>query len=133
MRRHAVQQTATLLRRMAYQAGRAAKSRDSESIHDFRVSIRRLAQCLRIFGEFFPPGTAKKIRRSLKPLMQSAAEVRNRDIALELLLAARGAPDAPLMQSISQERGEAEKALRSVLKRWSRRDSFRKWRSRLEL
>ncbi len=133
MRRHAVQQTATLLRRMAYQASRAAKSRDSESIHDFRVSIRRLAQCLRIFGEFFPSGAAKKIRRSLKPLMQSAAEVRNRDIAIELLLAAHVAPHAPLVQSMSQQRREAEKAFRSVLKQWSRRDSFGKWRSRLDL
>jgi CHAD domain-containing protein len=133
IRRHAMQQTATLLRRMAYEAGRAEKSGGPDPVHDLRVSIRRLAQSLRVFGEFFPRGAPKKIRRKLKILMKAASDVRNRDIALELL-AETGMPhDGSVIQSISQERREAEKAFRAALKNWSRRNSFRKWRSNLGL
>jgi CHAD domain-containing protein len=118
---------------MAYQAGHAAKSRNPDSVHDFRVSIRRLSQSLRIFREFFPPGAAKKIRKSLKGLMQAASEVRNRDIALELLERANMTANTALVQSISQERRDAEEALLAALRRWTRRHSFQRWRSRLGL
>ena len=47
MREYARLHTAILLRRLAYQLTRAAKSADPESIHDLRVSIRRLSGCLR--------------------------------------------------------------------------------------
>ena len=118
---------------MAYQAGHAATSRNPDSVHDLRVSIRRLSQSLRIFRELFPPGAAKKIRKSLKGLMQAASEVRNRDIALELLEQANMTADTALVQSITQERRDAEKVLLSALRRWNRRHSFQKWRLRLGL
>ena len=41
MREYALQQTAILLRRLAFQVNRAAKNRGADDIHDLRVAIRR--------------------------------------------------------------------------------------------
>ncbi|MGE5648037.1 MAG: CHAD domain-containing protein [Acidobacteriota bacterium] len=127
IRCHAERQTATLLRRMADQAGRAASSDDADTVHDLRVSIRRFSQALRIFRQFFPHGAAKKIRRRLKRLMAAASEVRNRDIALELLEQA----GEPRNERLVEERRRAGKDLRAALKRWSRRNTQQRWRARL--
>jgi CHAD domain-containing protein len=118
---------------MAFQVGRASKTRDAECVHDLRVAIRRFGQCLRAFGQFFPPGASKKIRRNLKKLMTHSSEVRNRDIALGLLAEAQEPPDSTLVRALSQDRRNAEKAFVAALKQWSARHSFRKWRSGLDL
>jgi CHAD domain-containing protein len=128
MRRHATQQTATLLRRLAYNAGRASKAGGADSVHDLRVSIRRLAQCLLVFGQYFPRGKTKKIHARLKQILDLASEVRNRDVATVLL-----APESDLAPLLARERREASRLLTAALKRWTRRNSYRKWRSRLDL
>jgi CHAD domain-containing protein len=128
MRRHAMQQTATLLRRLAYDAGRAAKSGGADSVHDLRVSIRRLAQCLQVFGQYFARGKTKKIREKLKEIIELASDVRNRDVAVALI-----GEESNLTPLLVRERREASRVLTGALKRWTRRDSYRKWRSRLEL
>jgi hypothetical protein len=66
-------------------------------------------------------------------LMDLASEVRNRDIALDLVKRAAIPAGAPLAQTLSRERVKAERDLREALKRWSRRDAHRRWRSRLDL
>lgn len=56
----------------------AARQRlDQEAVHQLRVSFRRLQAALRLMG-------LTEERRALRPLMQLAGEVRNRDIAREL-------------------------------------------------
>ncbi len=133
LRRHALQQTATLLRRLAYEAGRASKSPDAASVHDLRVAIRRLTQCLRVFHQFFPRGKARKIRRALKEMVDLASEVRDRDIAAGLLARAKIAPESDLPRRLLEERGAAQRVLVTELKQWTRSNSSRKWRSLLEL
>ena len=98
-----------------------------------RVSIRRLAQCLRVFGQFFPRERGKKIQHRLRTLMDLASAVRDIDIALELLAAARIPSDSALVQVLSEERAGAERSLVGTLERWSRHGFQEKWRSRLEL
>jgi hypothetical protein len=71
MRDYARQQTAILLRRLAYQLNRAARNGDADSIHDLRIAIRRLSRCLRVFAPFFPADSWKKIRRRLAELMEA--------------------------------------------------------------
>lgn len=56
-------QAEALLERMAWQVSHTAKRCDSESVHDLRVEVRRLANCLRAFKQFFPERPRKKIRR----------------------------------------------------------------------
>ena len=133
IRDHAAGQTSTLLRRLAFQANRTARLSDADAVHDLRVSVRRLAQCLRIFGQFFPRERGKKFQHRLRTVMDLASAVRDRDIALELLAAARIPSDSALVQVLSQERAGAERSLVGTLERWSRRGFQKKWRSRLEL
>ncbi len=133
IREHAAAQTSTLLRRLAFQANRTARLSDGDAVHDLRVSIRRLAQCLRIFGQFFPRERAKKSQQRLRTVMDLASAVRDRDIALELLAAARIPSDSALVQMLSEARAGAERSLVGTLERWSRRGFQKKWRSRLEL
>src|SRR5262245_20209839 len=107
MRDYARTQTAILLRRLAYQVNRASKSTDAESVHDLRVAIRRLNRCLRTFSQFYPGRSWKKVRRRLKELMTVAGEVRDRDIAVELLNHAGSAPDSHAIKALGQERHTA--------------------------
>src|SRR4051812_4885734 len=68
-------QTAILLRRLAFQVSRAAKSTDHEAVHDLRVAVRRLNRCLRAFSQFYPGQSWKKVRHRLRDLMDAAGEV----------------------------------------------------------
>lgn len=133
MREFVRSQTATLLRRFAFQVSRAARFGDAESIHDLRVSVRRFSRCLRVFSQFYPDRSWKPIRRQLSELMDSAARVRDRDIAMELLSAAGVPRRASVFLRLKAERRQAALDLRLEIRRWKNRDFSRKWRSRLEL
>lgn len=133
MRDYALECGSLLLRRLAFQMHRAARLRDPESIHDLRVSIRRFQQCLVVFAQFFPRGQAKKIRRRLHQIMQVAGEIRNRDIALELVERS-GLPAAITLQGrLREEARQLHGELVRLLGRWGRRDLSRRWGSRLGL
>ena len=133
MRDYARLQTAILLRRFAFQVNRTARFGDAESIHDLRVAIRRLSRCLRVFPQFYPDRYWKHIRVSLSSLMEAAGEVRDRDIAIELLTAAGVPQRSAIVSRLKSERGEASRQLLVEIRRWKRRDLSRKWRARLEL
>jgi CHAD domain-containing protein len=130
---HARAQARLLLRRFAAQVAGAAHTPDADAVHDLRVSIRRLGQCLRVFGQFFPADGRKRVRRRLRKLMDRAAEVRNRDIALQLLADSGAPPDSAVTGRLGIERRRAEEELVAALERFERRHSARKWRVRLEL
>jgi CHAD domain-containing protein len=130
---YAREQVAQLLDRLAYQVNRAARHRDEETIHDLRVAIRRFAQALRIFEQYLPRAATRKIRRKLRTLMRNAAEVRNRDIAAQLLAAAGVPSGAKVMASLRAERAQQQESLTIAIKAWNRRSFSRKWRDRLGL
>ncbi len=132
-KRHVKGQTSALLRRFAFNVNRTARVADPDAIHDLRVSIRRLSECLRLFGEFFPRGKARKIRRVLAALMELAAEVRNRDITHELLKSVRSRACAALRKKISDDRVAAERNLRTALRTMRRKEFSARWRNDLEL
>ena len=133
MREYARLQTAILLRRFAFQVGRAASSGDAEAIHDIRVAIRRLSRCLRTFHQFYPDDYWKRIRRQLSAIMDAAGAVRDRDIALELLAAAGVSQNSAIAARLHAERREAATILLRGLRRWKSRNLSRRWRTRLEL
>src|SRR5258708_27710999 len=85
MRHFAKSHAARLKKRLAGEMRRAAKHPDEETVHDLRVSIRRLSQCLGAFRQFFPRQGTKKTLKRLGKLMRLAGEIRNRDIAIELI------------------------------------------------
>lgn len=131
IRKHATGEAGKLLRKFAAQATRARRKPDPDAVHDLRVSIRRLGQCLRVFQQFFPAKERKRVRRRLKKLMQAAGEVRNRDIALDLI-ASFGVPaDSQVLRRLAGGRARAAGDLAAALDRWHVRDSD--WRAQLEL
>ena len=87
-------QALRLLGKLAFQVRQAARRPNEEAIHDLRVSIRRFSQCVREFRQFFPRHQTKKILKQLERVMDLAAEMRNRDIAIELIGGDRGSAES---------------------------------------
>jgi CHAD domain-containing protein len=133
MRDYVRSQSANLLRRLAFQVSRAAKSGDAEAIHDLRVSIRRFSRCLRIFAQFYPGNSWKKVRRQLDGLMDKAGSVRDLDIAMELLDDAGVGAGSPVVTRLREERRQAQRNLLREIRLWKNRGFSKQWRSRLDL
>jgi CHAD domain-containing protein len=133
MRKYALDRTSTLLRRLVFHLHRAARFHDADSIHDLRVSIRRFQQCLAVFEQFFPRGPVKKISKRLQKVMELSGEIRNRDIALDLLGRA-GAPDeSAVLAGLLHQKRQFQSELARWLRRWGKREISRKWRVRLKI
>lgn len=90
---------------------RAAAGPDPDAIHDLRVSMRRHTQALRAMKSILLKGEVKIKRGQLRETMNFTAEVRNRDIALELLAAAGVEEESPLARRLKRQRTSASKAL----------------------
>jgi CHAD domain-containing protein len=133
MREYVRLQTGILLRSLASQVNRTARSGDAGAIHDLRVAIRRLSRCLRVFARFYPGSSWKRMRRRLADLMEACGSVRDRDIAIGLLAAAGVPAASPLLRQLDEERRTADKELRRELRRWRDGGFRRQWRARLDL
>ena len=133
MREYVHRQTGTLLRRLAIQVTRTARTGDAEAIHDLRVSIRRLSRCLRVFAQYYPPRSWKPVRRRLSELMDACASVRDRDIAIGLLRQAGVPAASPLLRQLDVERRAAVQQLHLELRRWKVAAFSRQWRVQLEI
>jgi len=121
-------QASRLLGKLAFQVRHTAKHPNEEAIHDLRVSIRRLSQCLREFHQFFPRRETKKILKQLGRVMDLAAEMRNRDVAIELIGKDGRPGESAFLATLRDERERAKQKLSRALVQWRRRDFSRKWR-----
>ena len=133
LRAHALAQARDRLNRFTKQVEQTSRNADADAVHDLRVSIRRFGQCLRIFPEFFPAGKRKRVRRRLRKVMDRAAEVRNRDIARELLAQAGVTEGAAVIRRFAADRRSAAKDLVAALQSWQSRGLGRRWGGQLEL
>jgi len=133
MRDYARKQTAALLTKLAEEIQRAAEDGVPDAIHDLRVSIRRLSRCLRAFAPFYPGRSWKKARAELSDLLHTAGEVRDRDIALEMLARAGVARRSVIVARLEAQRTRAHLELVEEIRRWRDRRITGKWRSRLEV
>ncbi len=84
IRAFALEQSGALLHRAALAIRRVARVQTPEAVHDVRVAIRRLEQCLQVFSDQFKRGTVKPLRRRLHAVLEAAALVRERDVAGDL-------------------------------------------------
>jgi CHAD domain-containing protein len=133
MRKLVQSQTAKRLKSLDREVRQVArKPKNAEAIHDLRVSIRRFRQELNVFEEWLKPGPVKRIRGTIKRLMERCAAVRNCDIAIEVLQAA-GYVSPKLVAGLEKERQHARKELARTLAGWRRRDRVRKWRAHLRI
>ena len=133
MRAFALQQTRTLLRRLAYQVSRASRTGDAQIIDDLRVAAGRFSRCVRLFGQFLPDAKSKRVRRELKELMDLASTVHSCDLALEILREARAGAGSRVSATLLRERKEAETKLRAGMRRLGRQSFSQKWRVGLRL
>lgn len=79
-------------------------SPDAESIHQLRVSIRRLTEAIRSLDKWLKPRRAAKLRARLRPVMKAAGETRNLDIACELCLDAPVTPAVGVVEALKTAR-----------------------------
>jgi len=133
MKKYVQQQIAARMVKLVSQARRTAERVDADSVHDLRVAIRRLSSALKAFADWFPPKTAKRVRRELSELMDKAGDVRNRDVTMELLEKAGVLPRARVMTTLAKQRLAAAAALQTALREWRKRNAVREWKGALEL
>lgn len=120
-----------LLARLQGQLVNVVSAADPDAIHDLRVSIRRLTQALRALRGVFAKKSVRPVRRDLKDMMDLAAEIRNRDIALQLMSDAGIAPDSPLAKSFAIQRSANQRRLVNLARRWHRKKLIDDWKALL--
>ncbi len=132
IRDHAAEQASILFARFTSCASRAVKGPDARTVHDLRVAIRRLSQCLRVFHELFPEKEVERVRTRLRRIMKLAADVRDQDVAIDLLRQAGAAPDSTLLVGLARRRKQAERNLTAALVALKNKDFFGKERRRMK-
>jgi len=133
MRRLLRSQTEARLKKLDREVRNAArKPEDADSIHDLRVSIRRLKQELEVFLEWFEAENVKIIRRHLRKLMNRCAAVRNCDVAVVVLRAA-GWQGPKLLAGLKKQRRGAAGELARKLEHWRSAGQVRKWSGHLQV
>jgi CHAD domain-containing protein len=133
LRAHVRSHTADLLRRLESNVRQAAEHDDEETIHDLRVSIRRLRECLRTFKPLYPEAPRKDIRRQLRALMKVAERVRSADIAIDLFKKAKLDVSSAPVKEVVEHRAVSHTALRDALKAMAKRPYVRVWHKGLGL
>jgi CHAD domain-containing protein len=126
MREYAIRKTGTLLDDVVFALHHAARLPDPEAIHKMRVSIRRLQQAVRLFKQYLKKSGVEKTRTEMRGIMKIAGELRNRDIAIELIREAGGEID-----ELSEQRTRLKQELSDVLGPYSKPDLSLRWRRRL--
>jgi CHAD domain-containing protein len=132
MREYARSETSALLDRLAQQA-RLAAAAEASSIHDLRVVIRRLSRCLRVFAQFYPGDSWKRLRGRLRVLMDASGAVRDLDIAVALLGEAGVPRCTALLARLYVERRKRSRVLLAEVRRWRGRRLSQAWPRKLEL
>ena len=115
--KYAAKETKHGLKRYSKNLRRAAKHPDDpDAIHDLRVSIRRVVQAFKTFGELLDPAPLKKLRKRLHKVMDLCAAVRNCDVALTLLDQVDVTKGASVSR-MKKMRGKAAERLQRKLKK----------------
>ena len=87
----AAERCSELLDKMAEAFKKAHRHPGPGAIHDVRVSIRRLRQCLDVFESQFPGQAAEKIDKRVHKVLKAAGELRHRKIPVSSTLPSLGA------------------------------------------
>ena len=120
-----------LLERLAYQVNAALHNHGEESIHELRVAVRRFNQSLALFKDLYPGKERKKIRRKLKNILHLTSDVRDCDVAAELLTDSELAGAEALRKPLAERRKDAVRMLMPALRGWSSGRTTAKWRAAL--
>lgn len=129
----AATRTAALIERFETKCVACIARAGPDEVHDVRVSIRRLDQGLRLFGEWVPEKVCGRIRGCIKPILRAAGAVRDCDISRQLAgeLGIRLRSHTRL--ELQTRRGLATSYLRGNLKLVIGDELPSKWRADLKL
>ena len=112
---------------------------DTESLHDFRVAVRRARSVLGQFGGVFAPEPAARLRRVLSWFGRSTGKLRDLHVYLAHEAAYRGMLSGPLAQDLAplfdfvrRERGAALRGLADVMRSPEYEAALRRWRECVE-
>ncbi len=117
-----------LLDHLAKEMRTAAKKPDSDAVHDVRVAIRRTRECLKVFAPAFPSSAVRQIDKKLRKILEAAGELRNLDIAIELLKDSDLPKAAELIREIGKDRLSQAEEFSEALEKL---DIVEKWKSKL--
>jgi len=135
--RFSVEQSSRLLRSLNVQTARASRFAGIEAVHDLRVAVRKFRQVLKILKPWLPDEESCLLRRELKDLMARAGDVRDRDIALQLLRAMHAPENAPrqrgIMTELHKARAASAHALHQNLRDFHVRNTGAAWMRALKL
>ncbi|HYI95350.1 MAG TPA: CHAD domain-containing protein [Bryobacteraceae bacterium] len=131
MRDFAIAKISDLLEDFVAALNAAGKAPDVETVHKVRVSIRRLQQGLRLFRPYLSKSGADKLKVELRAIMDVAGELRNRDIAIELVKETEGSE--ALIEDLSMQRAKFDQEFADVLRHHAKPDLAPRWRSKLGL
>jgi CHAD domain-containing protein len=118
---------------LAWQLSLTAERPRRGAIHELRVTIRRLTNCLRVNRQFFPKRASKRVLRRLRAINKPAGRARDVDIAMKVIFSVLRFPDKSIHRLLSDERREERRRLKKKLGRFIDRDRVRKWSAQLEV
>ena len=124
----ATKQGERLLRGLTIQVARTIRAHGVNEVHDLRVAIRRYVRTLVVFKPCFPAGESRRMRRPLKRIMTQAGNVRDCDIAVQLIVRLRTPESGPMAQQLRERREQAAELLTGSLVRWTERKLSAAWR-----
>ena len=132
MRDFARAKTTDLLEEFVAALNVAERAPDVETVHKVRVAIRRLQQGLRLFRPYLSKKGVEKMKAELREIMDVAGELRNRDIAVELVKDAKEGSEI-LIEELLAQRAEFDQEFANLLRSYAKPDLSREWRSKLGL
>lgn len=128
----ALAQTRARLKRVAREIERATEHPGNpETAHDLRVAIRRFTQCLRTFDQLLEPRPVKKMRKTLRKLMDLCGAKRDFDVGLQVLADAGLPADHPAFARFQEHREPAMHALERSLQKKHKWAAIRRWETEL--
>ena len=128
MQAFAARKTLELIDTSVFAMHDALRLHDPESVHRMRVAIRRLQQALRVFSQYFDKSGVKRVKKQLKRCLGAAGQLRDHDIALQLL--EKSGHD---LAELRNGRSASKRELRTMLRRITAKDAGVKWRDELGL
>ena len=109
------------------QLARAREDQSPDAVHDLRVAARRLLCAIDWIGGNLHTTDVRRLRKRVKAILRAGRRVRDRDIALELAVAAGLDGGSALIRTLERQRDEAEEVLRSKVERRRYREFAAKW------
>jgi len=110
---------------------RTEASASVEAVHDLRVSVRRVAEGLRIYRNQVP--NARRFAKEIKSIRNAAAAVRDRDVTRQLLRRHRLPAADPGLCYLQGQRDLAATQLQESLRGHLLKERPQRWRRWLEV